>query len=262
VGWIEFDNLLYYSGEMNVGRRGHYYRDFGSIDCARCCRCHHRFGSLSRFRMDRRSHSQTDGQFARFGSCASSPPRQHVANPSPPPTSGWDQVPMGEGTFGHVFLATSRRSGERVAFKRIPKSLASREDFQREMEALLRIQKWGGHPHICALREHFEDGWSDEAILTNEDETRRRTSLIERSFKAIDGSEQARKKLLSSSTGNAASMVNPGVLASEAAPIPSTEGNEDSDGNDMTMSDYIMICYLRICIRSTFRKDTLSTNSK
>ena len=69
----------------------------------------------------------------------------------------WDQVPMGEGAFGHVFLATSRRTGERVALKRIPKSLASREDFQREMEALLRIQKWGGHPHICALREHFED---------------------------------------------------------------------------------------------------------
>lgn len=435
----------------------------------------------------------------------------------------WNQVPMGEGAFGHVFLATSKRTGERVALKRIPKSLASREDFQREMEALLRIQKWGGHPHICALREHFEDdtpsgedadaknmkeevggyyylildlveggemfdhlvnhgayseadaarllrevasaldflhgigvvhndikpenlmlstsetrdgsiqlvdfgcaevegeddddddhdideiltisssprggsnegcggkdgarkspgaggftpaysppeafanrekpplppadmwalgiivyimltgvhpfdetgratdeeieadicnvnlplplgpdhpytrhlspsardlirrlmernpkerisafemlhhpwvtgktastnimagsdkrldkfrkfktrlqtqfftdavGWSDEAILTNEDETRRRTSLIERSFKAIDGSEQARKKLLSSSTRNTANGVNAGVLASEAAPIPSPEGNEDGDGNDMTMSDY------------------------
>jgi hypothetical protein len=45
-----------------------------------------------------------------------------------------------------------------VALKRIPKKLASREDFQREMEALLRIQKWGGHPHICALREHFDEG--------------------------------------------------------------------------------------------------------
>ena len=68
--------------------------------------------------------------------------------------------------------------------KRIPKKLASREDFQREMEALLRIQKWGGesagsvldiellvlnhsihehagtqgHPHICALHEHFDEG--------------------------------------------------------------------------------------------------------
>lgn len=45
-----------------------------------------------------------------------------------------------------------------MALKRIPKKLASREDFQREMEALLRIQKWGGHPHICALREHFDEG--------------------------------------------------------------------------------------------------------
>ena len=42
--------------------------------------------------------------------------------------------------------------------RRIPKKLASREDFQREMEALLRIQKWGGHPHICALHEHFDEG--------------------------------------------------------------------------------------------------------
>jgi serine/threonine protein kinase len=81
-------------------------------------------------------------------------------------------------------------------------------------------------------------GWSDEAILTNEDETRRRTSLIERSFKAIDGSEQARKKLLSSLSSDSTSRVNAGILASEAAPIPSSEGNEDSDGNDMTMSDY------------------------
>lgn len=70
----------------------------------------------------------------------------------------WDQVPMGEGAFGHVLMARSHQTGERVALKRIPKKLASREDFQREMEALLRIQKWGGHPHICALREHFDEG--------------------------------------------------------------------------------------------------------
>lgn len=70
----------------------------------------------------------------------------------------WKQQPIGEGAFGHVLLATHKSSGERVALKRIPKKLASREDFQREMEALLRIQKWGGHPHICALREHFDEG--------------------------------------------------------------------------------------------------------
>ena len=70
----------------------------------------------------------------------------------------WDQQPIGSGAFGHVLLATHKQSGDRVALKRIPKKLASREDFQREMEALLRIQKWGGHPHICALREHFDEG--------------------------------------------------------------------------------------------------------
>eukprot|EP00585_Thalassiosira_rotula_P005854 CAMPEP_0196159362 /NCGR_PEP_ID=MMETSP0910-20130528/46283_1 /TAXON_ID=49265 /ORGANISM="Thalassiosira rotula, Strain GSO102" /LENGTH=938 /DNA_ID=CAMNT_0041424281 /DNA_START=104 /DNA_END=2920 /DNA_ORIENTATION=- len=70
----------------------------------------------------------------------------------------WNQTPIGEGAFGHVLLATSNLTNERVALKRIPKKLASREDFQREMEALLRIQKWGGHPHICALHEHFDEG--------------------------------------------------------------------------------------------------------
>ena len=70
----------------------------------------------------------------------------------------WDRDPIGEGAFGHVLLAKHLSTGERVALKRIPKKLASREDFQREMEALLRIQKWGGHPHICALREHFDEG--------------------------------------------------------------------------------------------------------
>ena len=63
---------------------------------------------------------------------------------------------LGVGAFGRVYVAKSRRTNEIVALKRIPKSIASREDFQRETEALLRIQKWGGHPHICALREHFE----------------------------------------------------------------------------------------------------------
>ncbi|KAL7520944.1 hypothetical protein ACHAWX_005637 [Stephanocyclus meneghinianus] len=70
----------------------------------------------------------------------------------------WNAPPIGSGAFGRVLLATHRRTGERVALKRIPKKLASRQDFQREMEALLRIQKWGGHPHICALREHFDEG--------------------------------------------------------------------------------------------------------
>ena len=74
-------------------------------------------------------------------------------------TINWeDNDILGEGAFGNVYLATNNVTGERVALKRIPKKLASREDFQREMEALLRIQKWGGHPHICRLHEHFDEG--------------------------------------------------------------------------------------------------------
>lgn len=87
-------------------------------------------------------------------------------------------------------MVTNKETGERVAMKRIPKKLASREDFQREMEALLRIQKWGGestespvrherlvlnrsihenawiqgHPHICALHEHFDEGGKEECV--------------------------------------------------------------------------------------------------
>ena len=58
-------------------------------------------------------------------------------------------------------------------------------------------------------------GWSDEAILTaNIEETRRRTSLIERSFKAIDGSEAADMTILEN--------------------VTSADDGED----EMTMSDY------------------------
>jgi len=55
---------------------------------------------------------------------------------------------INKGAFGNVYMATNNATKQKVALKRIPKKLASREDFQREMEALLRIQKWGGHPHI------------------------------------------------------------------------------------------------------------------
>ncbi|KAL3775594.1 hypothetical protein ACHAW5_003497 [Stephanodiscus triporus] len=37
----------------------------------------------------------------------------------------WSDGPVGIGAFGRVYAATNRRSGERVALKRIPKSLAS-----------------------------------------------------------------------------------------------------------------------------------------
>ena len=77
-------------------------------------------------------------------------------------------------------------------------------------------------------------GWSDEAIQTKDllaDETRRRTSLIERSFQAIDGSELMETKLLTN---------NAGVLASEVVVDHSSSGDYDNDGEggEMTMSDY------------------------
>ncbi|KAL9187727.1 hypothetical protein ACHAXT_006105 [Thalassiosira profunda] len=74
-------------------------------------------------------------------------------------------------------------------------------------------------------------GWSDEAIPFDSDEARRRTSLIERSFRAIDGSDHAINKLLSSSGDDKA-----GLLASE---IHHGADDEDvDDGKGMTMGDY------------------------
>mmetsp|Transcript_12786 Transcript_12786/g.27650 ORF Transcript_12786/g.27650 Transcript_12786/m.27650 type:complete len:823 (-) Transcript_12786:77-2545(-) len=66
--------------------------------------------------------------------------------------------PLGEGAFGAVHLATNRTNGEKVAIKRIPKSQTDLESFQREVNALLRIKSLGGHPHICSLRESFDEG--------------------------------------------------------------------------------------------------------
>jgi hypothetical protein len=106
-------------------------------------------------------------------------------------------------------------------------------------------------------------GWSDEAIGGGgggrpgddggggEAAARgRRTSLIERSFKAIGGSEvDAIRKLLASGGGGGggsggAATSSIGMLASEGAPMERADGGgggggEDGDGViDMTMSDY------------------------
>jgi hypothetical protein len=64
---------------------------------------------------------------------------------------------IGEGAFGQVFLAKNRRTGESVAVKKIWKEFTNREDCQREMNALLHIRKFGGHPHICSLKENFDE---------------------------------------------------------------------------------------------------------
>jgi hypothetical protein len=68
-----------------------------------------------------------------------------------------ESAPIGEGSFGQVFLGKNRQSGERVAVKKIWKEFTNREDCQREMNALLHIRAHGGHPHICSLKENFDE---------------------------------------------------------------------------------------------------------
>jgi serine/threonine protein kinase len=65
--------------------------------------------------------------------------------------------PLGEGTFGSVYLAKDRKTGERLAVKKIPKKLTDNASFQREMDALMHLRDNGGHPHICGLRENYDE---------------------------------------------------------------------------------------------------------
>ncbi len=65
--------------------------------------------------------------------------------------------PIGEGAFGQVFVARDRQTGELVAVKKIWKEYSNNQDFVREMNTLLQIQAHGGHPHICQLRENFDE---------------------------------------------------------------------------------------------------------
>jgi serine/threonine protein kinase len=64
---------------------------------------------------------------------------------------------LGEGAFGAVYKAYDRETQEPVALKKISKIHTDNEGFQREMRALLHIRDQGGHPHVCALRENFDD---------------------------------------------------------------------------------------------------------
>lgn len=71
----------------------------------------------------------------------------------------WDS-PLGEGSFGVVFLGVDRTSGQRVAVKKISKLSTGLHEFLLEMRALLHLKDSGGHPNICSLRENFsEDGY-------------------------------------------------------------------------------------------------------
>jgi hypothetical protein len=52
----------------------------------------------------------------------------------------WTAAPLGEGGFGTVHLATNKKTGEKVAVKKINKENTGAEDFQREMRALMQIR--------------------------------------------------------------------------------------------------------------------------
>jgi serine/threonine protein kinase len=69
----------------------------------------------------------------------------------------WEK-PIGEGSFGSVFQAQEKKSGELVAVKKISKRATDDDSFQREMEALLHIREHGGHPNICGLRANYDQG--------------------------------------------------------------------------------------------------------
>jgi len=88
---------------------------------------------------------------------------------------------------------------------------ASKEKIAGSHEKLNKFRKF----KTKVQQQFFSDAvmWSDEAIL---DETRRKTSLIERSFKAFDGTDRTIKKLLNDNS----------------SPINSNELNS------ITMSDY------------------------
>jgi Protein kinase domain len=66
--------------------------------------------------------------------------------------------PLGEGAFGAVYLAVHQKTGEKVAVKEIRKEFTDNVTFQREMDAMHHLRDAGGHPNVCSLREHFEEG--------------------------------------------------------------------------------------------------------
>ncbi len=68
--------------------------------------------------------------------------------------------PLGEGSFGVVYLAMDQKTQGRVAVKKISKKYTGAHDLQREINSLLHLRDAGGHPNICSLRETFsEDGF-------------------------------------------------------------------------------------------------------
>ena len=64
---------------------------------------------------------------------------------------------LGQGAFGVVHLATSKKTGEKTAIKEMDKKHVHDKSFQREVDALRRIHELGGHANIAGLRDIFED---------------------------------------------------------------------------------------------------------
>eukprot|EP00978_Attheya_sp_CCMP212_P019944 scaffold56656_cov50-Attheya_sp.AAC.3 len=65
---------------------------------------------------------------------------------------------LGEGAYGAVYMAKDRATKHKYALKKIGKRLTDDLSFQREMNALLHLREKGGHPNICSLSEHFDEG--------------------------------------------------------------------------------------------------------
>eukprot|EP00581_Thalassiosira_minuscula_P017283 CAMPEP_0183727440 /NCGR_PEP_ID=MMETSP0737-20130205/25705_1 /TAXON_ID=385413 /ORGANISM="Thalassiosira miniscula, Strain CCMP1093" /LENGTH=585 /DNA_ID=CAMNT_0025959089 /DNA_START=93 /DNA_END=1850 /DNA_ORIENTATION=- len=64
---------------------------------------------------------------------------------------------LGEGGYGQVYYATRIKDGKGVALKCIPKEWTLRDEFQREVDVLQKLNnEEGGHPHICRMYEIYE----------------------------------------------------------------------------------------------------------
>ncbi|KAG7362707.1 Ser/Thr protein kinase [Nitzschia inconspicua] len=75
---------------------------------------------------------------------------------------------LGVGAFGGVFEGIHRSTGKHVAIKQIPKQCTEYATFQREMDALARIAKAGGHPNINTLQETYVGGKMERRDGTEE----------------------------------------------------------------------------------------------
>ncbi len=64
---------------------------------------------------------------------------------------------LGEGGYGKVHAATSRKSGKRCAVKAINKKQIKHDEFSQEVDALRTIHLLGGHPNIAAVESMYEN---------------------------------------------------------------------------------------------------------